>query len=131
MNSSPGNFTAKSPLYWLCGAFALGLTLVGLLAIFTPVPASIMFGMPASTIEAIPWVRLAGIRDVALGLVFFVMMTLKQGRATGILMLLAVIVPITDAITVFLRSGLSYQIFIHGSSVIFMIIIGMLLIRSK
>jgi hypothetical protein len=126
MNSAP-----KSLLYWLCGAFALALIVIGVLAIIAPISASMMFGVPATTAEAVPWVRLAGIRDIALGLIFCAITALKQSRATGILMLLTAVVPATDAATVFLQNGLSYGVFIHGSSIVFMLIVGTLLLRRN
>jgi len=132
MSPSPAaTFSPKSPLYWLCGALALGIFLIGLLAIFAPRIGSVMFGMPATSSEATPWVCLAGIRDVALGLVLFAMMALKEGRTTGILLLLCIVVPITDVTTVFLRTGLTYHIFVHGSSILYMTVIGILLLRHK
>jgi len=131
MNQAPASFTSKTLLYWLCGAFALALVLIGLLAIVAPANAAILFGLSASTNEAIPWVRLAGVRDVALGLIFFTMTVLKQGRATGILMLLTAVVPVADVVTVFLRSGLGYPVFIHGSGILFLLVVGTLLVRSK
>ncbi len=128
--ASMTGFTSRSPLYWLCGALALGIFLVGLLALVAPQTGSVMFGMPATTADTFPWVRLAGIRDIALGLVLFAMMALREGRTAGILILLSLVVPITDVTTVFSRTGFSYHIFIHGGAAIFMIILGTLLVRG-
>jgi Domain of unknown function (DUF4267) len=131
MNSSPATFTPKSPLYWFCGALALGISLVGLLAIFAPQPGSEMFGIPVRATDALSWVRLAGVRDIALGLVLFATMTLQQGRTVGILILLSIVIPITDAITVFLRTGLSYHFLIHACSILYMISLGVMLLRRQ
>jgi hypothetical protein len=84
----PRDFDLKSPLYWLCGAFALGLLLIGLLALIAPHNAAALFGMPVTTIDALPWVRLAGIRDIALSLMLLAIMAMKAGRIAGILILL-------------------------------------------
>jgi Domain of unknown function (DUF4267) len=130
MNLVPATFTPKSLLYWLSGALALGITLVGLFALIDPAKGSVMFGMPATRSESLPWVRLAGVRDIALGLILFAMLALKEGRTAGILILLAILVPITDVTTVFLHSGVSYHIFIHGSAIVFMLILGLLLLRG-
>ena len=129
--NTPTTFTPKSPLYWLCGALALGISLVGLLAILAPATGSIMFGVPASTTEALPWIRLAGVRDIALGLVLFAMMALNEGRTAGILILLIIVVPVTDVATVFMRSGFCYQILIHGSSILYMLFLGVMLLRRR
>lgn len=93
MNSASASFTPKSPLYWLAGVLALGIFLVGLLAMLAPAPGSVMFGMPAATGDALPSIRLAGIRDIALGLILFATIVLKEGRTTGILILLVIVVP--------------------------------------
>jgi len=127
--NTPTTFTPKSPLYWLCGALALGISLVGLLAILAPATGSIMFGVPASTTEALPWIRLAGVRDIALGLVLFAMMALKEGSTAGILILLIIVVPVTDVTTVFMRSGFSYHILIHCSAIVYMLVLGVMLLR--
>ncbi|WP_158750303.1 DUF4267 domain-containing protein [Acidobacterium sp. S8] len=126
----PRDFDLKSPLYWLCGAFALGLLLIGLLALIAPHNAAALFGMPVTTIDALPWVRLAGIRDIALSLMLLAIMAMKAGRIAGILILLMIVVPLTDATTVFTQSGLTYQVLLHAGSIIFMAILGLLLIRQ-
>jgi len=129
MNLNPANFTPRSPLYWLSGIFALGLVFIGLLALLSPAVASIMFGIPASAPDTLSWVRLAGVRDIALGLLLLAVIALKQGRTTGILVLLATIVPITDVITVFLHNGLSSQALLHTVAILFMLFLGSLLLR--
>jgi len=131
MNSTSASFTPKSPLYWLAGVLALGIFLVGVLAVFAPAPGSVMFGMPAATGDALPWIRLAGIRDIALGLILFATIVLKEGRTTGILILLVIVVPITDVTTVFLRTGFSFHVLIHGGGIVYMAIIGTLLLRGR
>ncbi len=129
--NTPTTFTIKSPLYWLCGALAFGITIVGLLAILAPATGSVMFGMPASTPEALPWIRLASIRDIALGLVLFTMMALKEGRTAGILILLIIVVPVADVTTVFMSTGFSYHILIHGSAIVYMLVLGVMLLRRR
>jgi Domain of unknown function (DUF4267) len=129
--NNPTTFTPKSPLYWLCGALALGITLVGLLAILAPATGSVMFGAPVTTTDALPWIRLAGIRDIALGLILFAMMALKEGRTAGILILLIIVVPVTDVNTVFMRTGFSYHILIHSSAIIYMLVLGVMLLRRR
>ena len=130
MNSASASFTPKSSLYWLAGVLALGIFVVGLLAMLAPAAGSVMFGMPAAT-DALPWIRLAGIRDIALGLVLFATIALKEGRTTGILILLVIVVPIADVTTVFLRAGFSYHILIHGAAIVYMAALGTLLLRRR
>jgi Domain of unknown function (DUF4267) len=129
--NTPTTFTTKSLLYWLYGAFALGLTLIGLFAIVAPQTASGMFGRPVTVADALPWVRLAGVRDIALGLVFFALMALKEGRTAGILVLLTLVVPMTDATTVFMRTGLGYQALAHAAAILYMLVLGVMLLRRR
>ena len=131
VSQSVAAFTPKSLLYWLCGALALGISLVGLLALFAPATGSAMFGMPVTASESLSWIRLAGIRDIALGLALFTMMARKDGRTAGILILLLLVVPIADLTTVFSRTGLSYHILIHAGGALFMAVIGALLLKSQ
>lgn len=131
MNSAPAGFTPKSPLYWLSGVLAVGIFLVGLFAMLAPATGSIMFGMPAATDDALPWIRLAGVRDIALGLVLFATIALREGRTTGLLILLIIVVPIADMTTVFLRTGFSAHVLIHGGAIVYMAGLGTLLLRRR
>ncbi|QNI34077.1 DUF4267 domain-containing protein [Alloacidobacterium dinghuense] len=131
MKSRFDDFTPRSPFYWLSGVLAVGIFLVGLFAMLAPATGSIMFGMPAATDDALPWIRLAGVRDIALGLVLFATIALKEGRTTGLLILLIIVVPIADVMTVFLRTGVSYHILIHGGAIVYMAALGTLLLRRR
>lgn len=129
MAEIPSTFTPRSPLYWLSGVFAIGLVLIGLLALLSPAAASIMFGIPVEGQDALLWVRLAGVRDIALGLLVIAVIVLRQPRTTGILILLATVVPITDVVTVVLHNGLSSQALLHAVAIPFMLFLGSLLLR--
>ena len=123
------NFTTKSLLYWLYAALTLGILLAGVLALFDPFTAAVLFGRPVKTVDDYTWVRLAGMRDIAIGLMFAAMLVLKEQRIAGILVLLTIVVPVGDAFTVFSARGASYQVFIHGGAAIFMAVLGLLLLK--
>ena len=125
------NFTAKSPLYWLYAALTLGILLAGVIAVFDPFVASVLFGRPVKTVDDYTWVRLAGMRDIAIGMIFAAMLVIKEQRTAGVLVLLTIVVPVGDAFTVFSARGASYQIFIHGGAAIFMAVLGMLLLKRR
>jgi hypothetical protein len=125
------NFTAKSPLYWLYAALTLGILLAGVIAVFDPFVASVLFGRPVKTADDYTWVRLAGMRDIAIGMIFAAMLVIKEQRTAGVLVLLTIVVPVGDAFTVFSARGASYQVFIHGGAAIFMAVLGMLLLKKR
>ena len=60
----------------------LGLLTVGVLAIAAPETAALMFGVPAQTTEARPYVRATATRDVAIGCWFLVLLALRVSRQT-------------------------------------------------
>ena len=125
------NFTAKPPLYWLYAALTLGILLAGVIAVFDPFIASVLFGRPVKTVDDYTWVRLAGMRDIAIGMIFAAMLVIKEQRTAGVLVLLTIVVPVGDAFTVFSARGASYQVFIHGGAAIFMAVLGMLLLKKR
>lgn len=124
-------FTARSPLYWLYAALTLGILLVGVFAVFDPLTASVLFGRPVKTVDDYAWVRLAGMRDIAIGMIFAAMLICKEQRIAGIVVLLTIVVPVGDAFTVFSAAGASYPVFIHGGAAIFMSVLGMLLLKKR
>ena len=125
------NFTAKSPLYWLYAALTLGILLAGVIAVFDPFVASVLFGRPVKTVDDYTWVRLAGMRDIAIGMIFAAMLVVKEQRTAGVLVLLTIVVPVGDAFTVFSARGLTYQVFIHAGAAIFMAVLGTLLLKKR
>jgi hypothetical protein len=125
------HFTVRSPLYWLYAAFAIGILLVGGLAVLMPLTASALFGAPVKVADGIDWVRTAGVRDIAIGLMFAAMLVLREGRTAGVLMLLVIIVPVGDAFTVLSTAGVTYQVFLHGVAAIFMAKLGSLLVKRS
>jgi hypothetical protein len=124
-------FTVKSPLYWLYAALTLGILLAGVVAVFDPFAASVLFGRPVKTVDDYTWVRLAGMRDIAIGMIFAAMLVCKEQRIAGILVSLTIVVPVGDAFTVLSAKGAGYPVFIHGGAAIFMAVLGMLLLKRR
>ena len=122
-------FTFRSPLYWLTAAFAAGIAAIGLLALLVPIHAASMFGVPVKSVDAASWVRIAGVRDIAYGAVMGSLLAFREKRAAGLLILLSIIIPAGDAFSVLAATGMCFQVFFHGSSVIFMAVLGIFLLR--
>lgn len=122
-------FTLQSPLYWLSAMFAAGIVAIGLLAVLEPLHASNAFGIPVKAADAVPWICIAGVRDIALGVVLGALLLFRERRAAGLLILLAIVIPVGDACAVLFARGVCYQIFIHGTGIIFTAVLGLLLLR--
>jgi hypothetical protein len=105
--------------------------LAGVFAVFAPFTGSVLFGRPVKAVDDYAWVRLAGMRDIAIGMIFAAMLVCKEQRTAGVLTLLTIVVPLGDAFAIFSTRGASYQVFIHGGSAIFMAVIGMLLLKRR
>ena len=127
----PSNTILYRPFYWLAAAFALIITLIGLLALFDPVRGAVLFGMPVTAAESLAWVRLTGVRDIALGLVLFALLAMKQYRIAGILLLICLVIPVVDVTTVYSQTGWSSHVLMHAGSIIFMAIVGLGLLRQE
>ena len=124
-------FTHRSPLYWLCAVLAVGIFLFGILALFQPVFGAELFGSPVKDADGLRWVRSAGVRDIALGLMLGTVVLLRQKRTVGILILFMIGVPISDAWTVLSLPGPGYQALLHAGSVLFMVALAVLLLRRR
>lgn len=125
----PSNPTINRLFYWIAAAFALIITLIGLLALFDSVYGSALFGMPVTTAQSLAWVRLTGVRDIALGLVLFALLAMKQNRIAGILLLICIVIPVVDVTTVYSLTGWSIHILMHAGSIVCMAIVGLGLLR--
>lgn len=73
-----------------------------------------------------------GIRDIVLGLNLLALFALRQRRATGILMAISALIPITDMITVFTHGGpAATALGVHGLTALVMLFDAALLLRER
>ncbi|MFD7156013.1 DUF4267 domain-containing protein [Kribbella sp. NPDC059898] len=73
-----------------------------------------------------------GIRDIVLGLNLLTLFALRQRRATGVLMAISALIPITDMITVFTHGGpAATALGVHGLTALVMLFDAFLLIRER
>ncbi|MGZ0151697.1 DUF4267 domain-containing protein [Kribbella sp. WER1] len=73
-----------------------------------------------------------GIRDIVLGLNLLTLFALRQRRATGILMAISALIPITDMITVFTHGGpAATALGVHGLTALVMLFDAFLLLRER
>ena len=117
--------------YWLSGVIALGIVLVGARFFLAPHAAAVAFGVPVrpdAHWEA--YLSVKAIRDIASGLLTAVIILNRSAHLLGWFMLIATIIPLTDAAIVLRHGGTRTSAFgIHGVTAGLMVIIsGMLLL---
>ncbi|WP_427889732.1 DUF4267 domain-containing protein [Kribbella sp. GL6] len=114
----------------LLGVFPLTFGSQFLFAGHTAAPS---FGIPEwPTGVAAGYFAVKGIRDIVLGLNLLTLFALKQRRATGILMAISALIPVTDMITVFTHGGpAATALGVHGLTALVMLFDAFLLIRER
>ena len=93
--------------YGLSGLLGLGIIVIGTRFLLAPRAASASFGIavgPGSG-SADPYLSVKGVRDIASGLVVFILLAAGESRLLGGFMLAASIIPVGDAIIVLRRNG--------------------------
>ena len=114
----------------LLGVFPLTFGTQFLFAGHTAAPS---FGIdPWPTGVAAGYFAVKGIRDIVIGLNLLTLFALGQRRATGILMAITALIPITDMITVLTHGGTAATALgIHGLTALVMLIDAALLLRER
>ena len=84
----------------------MGLVAVGIASIVSPQFASGMFGIAAFDRPAWAYLRAAGLRDIAIGILLFSFIALRSGpRVLGLALLILSLIPVGDAINVWMNAG--------------------------
>jgi hypothetical protein len=93
--------------YGLSGLLGLGIIFIGTRFLLAPRAASASFGIAAGPDggSADPYLSVKGVRDIASGLVVFILLAAGEPRLLGGFMLAASIIPVGDAIIVLRRNG--------------------------
>lgn len=114
----------------LLGAFMLFLSINGAL---NPVSAAKGFGLPISSADAIPWLRVKAGRDLGLGLAILGLVATRQRLAAGVFVLACVAPPVVDAMTAWIAGGtpLALALAIHGSAAVFGLVLGAALLLPR
>ena len=93
--------------YGLSGLLGLGIIFIGARFLLAPRAASASFGIAVGrgSGSADPYLSVKGVRDIASGLVVFILLAAEEPRLLGGFMLAASIIPVGDAIIVLRRNG--------------------------
>jgi hypothetical protein len=108
----------------------LGIIAVGIRFLLAPEASARTFGLPTwPTAQSLAWLNLKGIRDIVSGLVLLVPLAMGELRLVGLLMLVAALTPLGDALTILRHRGnktLAYAV--HGGTALVVVIAGTLLL---
>ncbi|MEV0801769.1 DUF4267 domain-containing protein [Kribbella sp. NPDC050281] len=114
----------------LLGLFPISF---GLRFLFDGHGAAAGFGIdPWPTGTAAGYFAVKGIRDIVCGLNILVLFALGQRRATGIVMALATLIPVTDMIVVLTHGGsVATALGVHGLTAAVVLVDAWLLLRQR
>lgn len=101
----------------------LGILAIGVLYLAIPQAMAVNFGLPVvPDPDATPWLRLKGIRDLATGIVAFVLLLTAERHVLAGCLLAFTIVPLGDALTILgARGSRPVALLIHGSTAALML----------
>lgn len=115
-----------SPSALLALALAAFLLFLSAWTLFDPVAAADGFGLPISSADALPWLRIKADRDLGLGLILLALILARRRRLFGAVALVCAVSPSVDALTVIghgMRS-VGYALSVHGSAVLYCLALG-------
>ncbi len=124
-----------SPSLSIAAVIVIGVSLliVGGTALAVPGFAADMYGVAASDATARAYVWATGIRDIAIGFWLLVLVAIRAGaRVLGISILVGSLIPIGDAINVWINAGTRspLALALHISSVFLFIALGLWIWRN-
>ena len=93
--------------YALSGLIGLGITAVGTRFLVSPAKAAAGYGISVGqqVSSADPYLSVKGVRDVASGLMTFVLIAGREPRVLADFLLAATVIPVGDAVIVLRRGG--------------------------
>ncbi len=116
--------------FYLSGAIALGIVLIGARFFFAPHAAAASFGVavsPDARWDA--YLSVKGIRDIAAGLFTAILIFDRSAQLLGCFLLAATVIPLTDAAVVLRHGGTKVAAFcIHGATAAAMLMVSGLLL---
>ena len=105
--------------YGLSGLLGLGIIFIGTRFLLAPRAAAADFGIAAGqdSGRSDPYLSVKGVRDIASGLILFILLMAGEPRLLGGFMLAAAIIPVGDAIIVLQRNGPRATVYgVHGAT---------------
>ena len=96
---------------------------IGINFILNPVGASTAFGIPIHDPTAFPFMWVKGIRDIFSGLVVGSFLWRGDRRTTGILLAIAIFIPLGDGLVILSHLGFAPPIYMHWGTALYMAIV--------
>ncbi len=116
--------------YILSAVISVGTIFIGLRFFLTPYPAAADFGV--AVVPDAQWnafLSVKAVRDIASGLFIAILMLARSTHFLGWFMIVATIIPVTDAATVLSHGGTKATAYgIHGLTAIVMVLISAFLL---
>lgn len=124
----------RSASYWLTALVAAGIIFLGLRFMLAPNIGAEAFGIPLPhTKETIAYGRIKGIRDIFSGIVVLGFLISRKPRATAFAFGAAIIIPVSDCLTVLFVNGVTdvTHLFMHGVTAVYMTITTIFLFKAE
>ena len=105
--------------YALSGLVGLGITAVGTRFLVSPAKAAAAYGISVGqdVSGADPYLPVKGVRDVASGLMTFVLIAAREPHVQAGFLLAATVIPVGDAVIVLRRGGQKSTAYgVHGAT---------------
>ena len=105
--------------YALSALVGIGITTVGTRFLVAPPKAAAAYGVSVGKEVSVadPYLSVKGVRDVASGLMTFVLIAMREPRALAGFLLAATVIPVGDAVIVLRRGGPKSTAFgVHGAT---------------
>jgi Domain of unknown function (DUF4267) len=115
----------------VAGLIGLGIIAIGVRFLLAPRTAAAGYGVAIreETGEAGAYLSAKGVRDIASGLVVFLLIAIAGHRVLGWWMLVMILIPIGDAVVVLRSSGSKATAYgVHMTTAVVMAVIGILLL---
>jgi uncharacterized protein DUF4267 len=122
----------SSATFVMTALLALFMLLLAVLALFTPHPAAVGFGIPVVNPNDLFYVRIKGDRDLSTALALIGLMALRRPLPLALFIAAAIVQPLLDCLMVLSdpRGSAVYALSVHGSAAVYGVVLSLLLFRE-
>jgi hypothetical protein len=117
----------------LAALLAAFMLFLGVRGFAVPVDAAKGFGLALLDAGDAVFVRIKAGRDLSLGLMLVALLVLRMRSALAAVVLAASVIPLVDCLVSITsdRGNLAYALMVHGSAVVYGLVLGALLLRAS